>query len=106
VHDLSDGGLAVTLCEMAFGGGFGFSVDLRATGLPSPGLALAAEGASRWVVEVAAGRERAFERSMRPTRVARLGTVEPGAGRWSWRGATLGSSDLEHLYERWRAGPE
>ena len=28
VHDVSDGGLAVALCEMAFGGGTGFRVDL------------------------------------------------------------------------------
>ena len=29
VHDVSDGGLAVALCEMAFGGDTGFRVDLR-----------------------------------------------------------------------------
>ena len=28
VHDVSDGGLAVALCEMAFGGEIGFRVDL------------------------------------------------------------------------------
>ena len=28
VHDVSDGGLAVALCEMAFGGDTGFRVDL------------------------------------------------------------------------------
>jgi phosphoribosylformylglycinamidine synthase len=28
VHDVSDGGLAVALCEMAFGAGIGFRVDL------------------------------------------------------------------------------
>jgi phosphoribosylformylglycinamidine synthase len=33
VHDASDGGLAVALCEMAFGGGAGFRVDL----LTAPG---------------------------------------------------------------------
>ncbi len=104
-HDISDGGLAVTLCEMAFGGGFGFSVDLQATALSSPGLALASEGASRWIVEVAAGRERAFERAMRPNRVARLGAVEPGAGRWLWGATPRASTDLERLYERWRTGP-
>src|SRR5208282_3049639 len=51
-HDVSDGGLAVTLSEMAFGGELGFSVDLKAVGVKSPGTALVAEGASRFVVEV------------------------------------------------------
>jgi phosphoribosylformylglycinamidine synthase len=59
-HDVSDGGLAVTLAEMSFGGGLGFEVDLAATGLKSAGTALAAEGRSRFVVEVPAGAEDRF----------------------------------------------
>jgi len=50
VHDCSDGGLAVALAEMAFGGGCGFTLT------PEPGLPVAAwcfaESASRIVVAV------------------------------------------------------
>jgi phosphoribosylformylglycinamidine synthase len=56
VHDVSDGGLAVALCEMAFGGQTGFRVDLLAApGTRSCTAAEAAfgESASRVVVAVA-----------------------------------------------------
>jgi phosphoribosylformylglycinamidine synthase subunit PurL len=56
VHDVSDGGLAVTLCEMAFGGDTGFRADL----LAAPGAhsctgaeAAFGESTSRVVVAVA-----------------------------------------------------
>jgi phosphoribosylformylglycinamidine synthase len=56
VHDVSDGGLAVALCEMAFGGSTGFRVDLLAA--PGTRSCTAAEAAfgestSRVVVAVA-----------------------------------------------------
>ena len=57
VHDVSDGGLAVALCEMAFGGGTGFRVDLlTAPGAKSCTGAEAAfgESANRVVVAVPA----------------------------------------------------
>ena len=43
VHDVSDGGLAVALCEMAFGGGTGFRVDL----LTAPGARSCTPGRGR-----------------------------------------------------------
>ncbi len=55
VHDVSDGGLAVALCEMAFAGQTGFRVDLlTAPGARSctPAEAAFAESASRVVVAV------------------------------------------------------
>jgi phosphoribosylformylglycinamidine synthase len=56
VHDVSDGGLAVALCEMAFAGNTGFRVDLAtAPGARSCSAAEAAfgESTSRVVVSVA-----------------------------------------------------
>jgi phosphoribosylformylglycinamidine synthase len=105
-HDVSDGGLALTLFEMAAGGGLGFDVDLDATGLDGPGLALAAEGASRWVVEVPERSARSFERAFARRPVARLGTVTSGAGRLFWKGRERASVDIASLYPAWRAGPE
>ena len=103
-HDVSDGGLAVTLAEMAFGGGLGFDVDLAETGLGSPALALAAEGASRWVVEVPIGVSRSFERAYQGLPLVRLGAVTEARGRLRWGDSTLGHVDLAALYPRWRTG--
>jgi phosphoribosylformylglycinamidine synthase subunit PurL len=104
-HDVSEGGLAVALPEMAFGGGLGFAVDLAATGLPSAGLSLVAEGASRFVVEVRADGVARFARAMRGIPTVRLGTVtDDGAGRLAWGGRSVAALDLAELYPRWRAG--
>jgi phosphoribosylformylglycinamidine synthase len=69
-HDLSEGGLAVALAEMAFAGGFG--ARLRLSNVPAddsidqgaeePALVLLfSESASRFVVEVPANRRPGFE---------------------------------------------
>jgi phosphoribosylformylglycinamidine synthase II len=104
-HDVSDGGLAVTLAEMAFGGGLGFDADLAATGLGSAGTALAAEGGSRLVVEVLEDRAHAFERGMRGLPCAPLGVVTGGGARLEWNGHHLAQFELEPLYARWHEGP-
>ena len=62
-HDLSDGGLAVGLCESAFGGGLGASVKWNASGL-SPQAVLFSESHSRFLVSVSPKRKEAFERLM------------------------------------------
>ncbi len=104
VHDVSDGGLALTLIEMAFGGGLGFSVDLAATELPGPGLAAVAEGASRWVVEVDRTKVGAFERCLHADPVARLGSVTAMGGVFRWGERVEATVDLTELYSHWRAG--
>ncbi len=103
-HDVSDGGLAVTLAEMAFGGRLGFDVDLEVVGLDSPGLALVVEGRSRFVIEVPVAKERSFLRTLARTPRARLGTVVSRGGTLRWGRRILAELDLDALYERWRAG--
>jgi phosphoribosylformylglycinamidine synthase subunit PurL len=103
-HDVSEGGLATTLAEMAFGGGLGFDVDLHEVGLRAPGLALAAEGASRWVVEVRRDRLPAFQRLMKGIPIAVLGTVTAGGGRLLWATQPIAQLDLPTLFLRWREG--
>ncbi|HEV2429783.1 MAG TPA: phosphoribosylformylglycinamidine synthase subunit PurL [Thermoplasmata archaeon] len=105
-HDISDGGLAVTLFEMAAGGGLGFEVDLARTGLEAPGVALVAEGASRWVVEVPEGETARAERLFGSLPFVRIGRVTPSGGRLLLDGRPKADLDLGTLYERWRAGPE
>ena len=104
VHDVSDGGLAVALCEMGFGGALGFAVDLDATGLSTPGQAVAAEGASRWVVEVPAAARSRFERAFRGVPSALLGSVTDRGGTFRWKGRPEAAVDLDALYGRWRTG--
>ncbi len=103
-HDISDGGAAVALAEMAFGGGLGMEVDLRAVAAAGPGAALAVEGGSRFVVEVVAAHRTAFERAMRRFPCVRLGTVRSGPLALRWGELALGSVDLGPLDERWRVG--
>lgn len=104
VHDVSDGGLAVTLAEMAFGGGLGFAVDLAQVGLDTAAHALAAEGSSRWVIEVHESDAPAVEKAFRGLPIARLGTVTDRNGAFSWAGQPVSSIELGALYGRWRAG--
>jgi phosphoribosylformylglycinamidine synthase len=103
-HDVSDGGLAVALSEMAFGGALGFDVDLEATGLNTAALALVAEGSSRLVLEVARARESHFRRRMAREPCARLGTVVEGNGQFRYGDARVASLDREAMYLRWREG--
>jgi phosphoribosylformylglycinamidine synthase II len=103
-HDISDGGLAVTLAEMAFGGGLGIDVDLSATGLSGPGIALAAEGRSRFVVEVPEASAAAFERAVRPSPCVPLGVVSEHDALLRWGERSAATVDLARLYPRWRDG--
>ena len=65
-HDLSEGGLAVAAAEMAFAGNLGIRLDLTKVGpedLPTP-VALFSESPSRFLVEVSAKNQAAFEQVM------------------------------------------
>jgi hypothetical protein len=86
--------------------GLGFSVELSGTGLSGPGVSLVAEGSSRWMVEVRAGSDTAFERAFRGLPIARLGEVAEGPGMLTWKGRRVGRVDVASLYERWRGGLE
>jgi len=103
-HDVSDGGLAVALSEMAFGGELGFTVDLDASRLATPSLALAAEGASRFVVEVPEGKERRFERVVGASRSVRFGTVAAADATLRWAGGTIATIPVLRHYPSWRNG--
>jgi phosphoribosylformylglycinamidine synthase II len=103
-HDISDGGLAVTLAEMAFGGGLGFDVDVERLGLPTAGTALAAEGSSRLVVEVTPNHERRFAHRFAGLPAMRIGTVSAEGGRLRWGDRAMAPIDLLSLYQDWRTG--
>jgi phosphoribosylformylglycinamidine synthase len=60
-HDLSDGGLAVTLVESAFGGEFGLEANLDTLGDFSDVVKLFSESHSRFVVSIRPENKAAFE---------------------------------------------
>ena len=72
-HDLSEGGLAVALAEMAFAGEFGVDISLDG----NPVVQLFSESNSRFVCEVAADQQQAFEQLFTEAQVPyqRLGNV-------------------------------
>jgi phosphoribosylformylglycinamidine synthase len=74
-HDLSEGGLAVAVAEMAFAGGVG--ADLTATREVAPGaddaVRLFSESATRFVVEVVPARVEAFRRALAGVPLTHLG---------------------------------
>ncbi|MEZ6143858.1 MAG: phosphoribosylformylglycinamidine synthase subunit PurL [Planctomycetaceae bacterium] len=60
-HDLSEGGLAVAIAEMAFAGGYGVDVSLGGFGKMDDTVALFSESCTRFVVEVPAADADRFE---------------------------------------------
>ncbi|MGE0268818.1 MAG: phosphoribosylformylglycinamidine synthase subunit PurL [Candidatus Omnitrophota bacterium] len=79
-HDCSEGGLAVTLAEMAFSGGLGVSAHLDK--VPFFGkekrddILLFSESNSRFVVEVPKQKQKAFETLMKGVPLGLIGLVE------------------------------
>jgi phosphoribosylformylglycinamidine synthase len=105
-HDLSEGGLAVALAEMAFAGGMGVEADLGK--VPADGdlrddHILFSESNSRFLVEVREGDREAFEEALKGSVFARIGTVtgdrvivKDG------RGKEVISADIASLKEAWQ----
>jgi phosphoribosylformylglycinamidine synthase len=78
-HDLSEGGLAVGLAEMAFAGEVGAEIELGA--VPYEGepkrddFVLFSESNSRFVVEVTPGNKEAFEKTLAGVTFDEIGTT-------------------------------
>jgi phosphoribosylformylglycinamidine synthase len=81
-HDVSQGGLSVTLAEMAFSGGLGAEIELSAAssekGISEPEL-LFGESPSRLVVEVRKDKEKEFLRLVKGLPVKKIGFVRESA---------------------------
>ncbi len=110
MHDCSEGGLAVTLAEMAFAGNLGLTAaleELRGEGqdaLSAPAL-LFSESQSRLVAEVAPDKQTAFEAvlSKAAAPFALIGKVE-NAPRLviTHNGGKVIDSDLASLKTAWK----
>ncbi|MFH1726721.1 MAG: AIR synthase-related protein [Elusimicrobiota bacterium] len=78
-HNLAEGGLAVAAAEMAFAGEVSVHIDLdmipRAKGASDEATLLFSESPSRFLLEIAAEKEKAFLKAMRGVPLARIGST-------------------------------
>jgi len=105
-HDLSEGGLAVAAAEMAFAGGYGLELDLRA--VPGKDLArndfvLFSESNSRFLIEIAKKDKQEFEGLMGKYS-AQIGTVtkEQKLLIYGLNGKGVVDATLEKLRHSWK----
>lgn len=78
-HDVSDGGIAAALAEMAFAGGYGVAVDLAkmpAQNNPSNVELLFGESPGRLIIEVLPENETVFMRAMQTCSISMIGMVQ------------------------------
>jgi phosphoribosylformylglycinamidine synthase II len=106
-HDLSEGGLAVALSEMAFAGELGLDVDLstyRASNFVDASVALFSESNSRLLIEVPESHCKTFESLMSGLPVERIGSVtESPKVRVTCDSQVLIDVDWDQLRDVWRS---
>jgi phosphoribosylformylglycinamidine synthase len=106
VHDISDGGLAVCLAEMALAGRTG--VDINVTAVPNldcplPEQILYSESPSRFVVTVAEDKRASFETLFAGDFLAAIGqTTANGHLTLRATGTTLVNSSVEDVATIWK----
>ena len=107
-HDLSEGGLAVAAAEMAFAGGLGAKLDVRAMAMSEsstpPVVRLFSESNTRFLCEVEPQRVAAFEQALSGLPFAKIGEVTSNARLAMKDGeARLIDADIFELKEAWQA---
>jgi len=100
-HDVSEGGLGVTLAEMCFGGGMGAKIDIsKAADLDRADKILFSESQSRFVVEVSSEKEGELEKVFLGLPVSKMGVVtQEKRLRISFKGKELINEGLDVLRE-------
>ena len=104
-HDLSEGGLAVALAEMAMAGGLGAEVMIARASLASgPAMLLFSESPTRFVLEVRPESEGEVSATFKGVAIDRMGTVVEGH-RLVVRdpGSTLIDAPLSALKDAWQS---
>jgi phosphoribosylformylglycinamidine (FGAM) synthase-like enzyme len=108
-HDLSDGGLAVALAEMAFSGGYGVELKLkdipRTKEIGRNDLLLFSESNSRFLVEVPEKHREDFEAQMKDGVYAEVGRVKQDDALTihGLKGEKIVSAEISELRRRWKA---
>ena len=107
-HDVSDGGLAVAISEMAFAGDMGADVALEAVPVKGSGVSpramLFSESPTRFVVEVEPAKAKAFEEAMKGIAFGQAGKVtDTGTVNVFCGGKRVLSAGIEALKAAWKA---
>ncbi|MCA9065168.1 MAG: phosphoribosylformylglycinamidine synthase, partial [Planctomycetaceae bacterium] len=108
-HDLSEGGLAVAVAEMAFAGGIGAQISVASVPTGNSGLSDAAklfsESNTRFVVEVQPQHADAFRQTMQGIAIGELGqtTTDANLTITSHDGSRLIHASLTELKEAWQS---
>jgi phosphoribosylformylglycinamidine synthase len=110
-HDLSEGGLAVAIAEMAFSGGYGAELDLRAVprkAVNRDDFLLFSESNSRFLVEVPDRARSEFEDVMREKPFARIGcfTERPRVSVFGINGRVIIDTPISDLQASWKREPK
>ncbi len=106
-HDLSEGGLAVAVAEMALATELGVKLDLQkvpAEGVDRDDFLLFSESNSRFIVEVNAKDQEAFEAVMKDASFAQIGTVTqtPQLTITGQKGTTVVDVSVSDLRKAWK----
>jgi phosphoribosylformylglycinamidine synthase len=101
-HDVSDGGLLVTLAEMAMAGGHGALIDAPASAIP-PHTYWFGEDQARYLIETAAADEILAAARAAGIPVQRIGTVG-GAALTLPGGGAISVAELKAANEAWLPG--
>jgi phosphoribosylformylglycinamidine synthase len=108
-HDLSEGGLAVAVAEMAFSGGYGIQLDLRsvprAKDVKRNDYVLFSESNSRFLVEVPEKRGEDFEALMGKNVYSAVGRVEKNRrlSVYGLNGERVVNVSLSRLRNAWKS---
>ncbi len=114
-HDLSEGGLAVAIAEMAFAGGFGAKIDLTKSPLPmgegqgegvsdseKAGILLFSESNTRFICEITPENAAEFEKAMSGIACTKIGEVVNDDMVEIILDTSLIKADLASLKEDWQ----
>jgi len=107
-HDCSEGGIGVAIAEMAFAGGLGATIHLKAVPLGEPmdrdDFILFSESNSRFLVEVAPESKNEFEEIMGVTSLGAIGQVTDAevVEIYGVHGKKIVASSLRELKEAWQ----
>ncbi len=72
-HDISHGGLAVSIAEMCIGGNTGAEIDLFTMPFMRDDFKLFSESPTRWVCEIERGKEEKFENTVKARKIGHIG---------------------------------
>jgi len=101
-HDISEGGLAVTLAEMSMGTGIGIDADISSIEFMRSDFKLFSESNTRWVVEIDRDYENEFLNLMNGIKIHKIGYLnDNGILRIRDGRRNIIKKDVEYIRDLW-----